>query len=109
MTSDTYQYEVIMLERLADADRNFIKSQVSAGFYTSEIEVVRDAMRKMREEKERIARFHAAVAKGEQDIQEGRTQEFTQDVMDEIIENGLARAKAGLPYHSQDAVPHNEA
>ena len=97
-----------MFERLADADRNFIKSQVKAGFYTSEIEVVRDAMRKMREEKERIARFHDAIAKGERDIQAGKTQELTQEFMDEIIENGIESAKSGQPYHSQNAVPHNE-
>ena len=97
-----------MFERLANADRDFIKSQVNDGFYASEIEVVRDALRKMREEKERISRFHLAVMKGEKDIEEGRTQEFTRSVMDEIIQNSLMRAKNDMPHYSQDAVSNNE-
>lgn len=94
-----------MFERLANADRDFIKSQVSEGVYTSEIEVVRDAIRKMREEKERKAYFHAAIAEGQKAIDEGRTREFTRDVLDEIIQKGIERAKAGLPPHSDFATP----
>jgi Arc/MetJ-type ribon-helix-helix transcriptional regulator len=41
-----------MLERLPEADRAFIKAQVAAGYYMSEIEFVRDTIRRRREEEE---------------------------------------------------------
>lgn len=97
-----------MFERLAEADRNFIKTQVDKGFYTSEIEVVRDAVRRMREEKERIARFHAAVMQGEAAIQEERTSLLTPELMHQLMQDGFEASKAGKPYHSQDAVPPHE-
>jgi putative addiction module CopG family antidote len=94
-----------MFERLADADRTFIKTQVDAGFYTSEIEVVRDALRRMREEQANIARMHAAIMKGEADIQAGRTAPMTQELIQHLIEDGINRAKTGKPYFSTDAIP----
>ena len=48
-----------MFDRLAKVDREFIKAKVQAGFYTSEIELVRDAIRKMREEDEKQAQLAA--------------------------------------------------
>ena len=35
--------------RFADVDENFIKTEVQSGFYTNETELVRDAVRRMRE------------------------------------------------------------
>jgi putative addiction module CopG family antidote len=94
-----------MFERLAEVDRTFIKSQVAEGFYTSEIEVVRDALRRMRQEQAQAARFQAAVMEGERAIQEGRTAPLTPELMQRLIEEGISRAKAGKPYFSQDAIP----
>lgn len=94
--------------RFADVDEKFIKNTVEQGFYASETELVRDAVRKMREEKERIARFHAAVMKGEQDIQAGRTTPLTPELMQQLMQEGFDAAKAGKPYHSQGAVPNDE-
>ena len=41
-----------MLEKFADKDRAYIKTKVETGFYTSEIELVLDAVRRMREREE---------------------------------------------------------
>ena len=38
--------------RFAEIDEGFIKSQVESGFYTNETEVVRDAVRRLREEQQ---------------------------------------------------------
>ena len=42
-----------MLERLTQKDREFIKHQVASGYYASDIEVVRDAVRRLREKHRR--------------------------------------------------------
>ena len=52
--------------RFSEVDEHYIKSKVESGLYTSENEVVRDAVRRMREEDERIARFQAAVRLGDE-------------------------------------------
>ena len=45
--------------------QGFIKDKVAGGFYSSATEVIRDAVRRMQSEDERVTRFVAAVAKGE--------------------------------------------
>jgi antitoxin ParD1/3/4 len=92
--------------RFADTDTKFMKSAVQEGLYTSETELVRDAVRRLREQQMHISPVFQAVMKGEQAIREGRTREFTPEVMEEIFQRGIKQAKAGEPYHSQDAVPH---
>ena len=59
--------------RFSEVDENYIKNKVLSGFYASENEVVRDAVRRMREEEERIARFQAAVRIGDEQIERGET------------------------------------
>jgi antitoxin ParD1/3/4 len=79
--------------RFADRDEDFIKAQVQNGFYSNETELVRDAVRRMREEKERAARFNAAVLQGAKDIAEGRTTPLTPELMQELVQSGIDRAK----------------
>ena len=51
------------------ADKNFIKSEIQGGFYHDEAELVRDAVRRLREEKEHLQYFQKAVLKGVNDIE----------------------------------------
>lgn len=98
-----------MFERLAEADRAFIKHMVSEGLYGSEIEVVRDAVRRLREQQLKQSRLSvSAVMNGEQAIKEGRCREWTPEVMHELIKQGVSRAKAQEPYYSTDAIPPDE-
>ena len=78
-----------MLEKLPSVDRAFIKSQVKEGYYTSEIEVVRDAVRRLREEQEKITRFKMAVMKGVEDIEAGRVSPYTPEMMRDIIRTAI--------------------
>ena len=91
--------------RFADADESFIKAEVQGGFYTNETELVRDAVRRMREEKERAKRFREALAKGVQSVENGAATDLTQDLLDEIKLEGISNAKLGKPYNSSDAIP----
>ncbi len=93
--------------RFAEVDENFIKTEVQNGFYANETELVRDAVRRLREEKERTNRIHSAVMQGAKDIAEGRTTPLTPELMKELVQSGIERAKSGEPYHSRDAIPNH--
>ena len=77
--------------RLSEVDENYIKGKVESGFYTSENEVVRDAVRGMRE-RERIARFQAAVRIGDEQIERGETVPYSQELMAQISQRAVQRA-----------------
>lgn len=93
--------------RFADADENFIKNEVQGGFYTNETELVRDAVRRMREDKERARRFQEAVAKGIQAVERGETIVLTPDLLQEIKQEAIKKVQTGQPYSSTDAIPEN--
>jgi antitoxin ParD1/3/4 len=91
--------------RLSEVDENYIKGKVESGFYTSENEVVRDAVRRMREEEERIARFQAAVRIGDEQIERGDTVPYSQELMEHISQRAVQRAKQGKPIDNPDVLP----
>ncbi|MCP4933751.1 MAG: hypothetical protein GY927_05980 [bacterium] len=93
--------------RFANADENFIKAEVQRGFYTNETELVRDAVRRMREDKERAKRFQEAIAKGVQAVERGETVALTPELLQEIKQEAIRKAQNGDPYSSTDALPEN--
>lgn len=93
--------------RFADVDEIFIKTEVQSGFYSNETELVRDAVRRMREEKERARRFQDAVARGIQAVERGETVALTPDLLQEIKQDAIHKARNGEPYSSTDAIPEN--
>lgn len=84
-----------MLEKLAEADRTFIKTQVEAGYYTSEIEVVRDAVRRMREGNERykLETIRSLLKVAHEQIQRGEQVPYTSDLLDQSFERALNNHK----------------
>ena len=99
--------EVFMHVRFPDVDENFIKTEIQSGFYTNETELVRDAVRRMREEKERARHFQAAVIQGVQAVDRGETVVLTPDLLYEIKQDGIRKAKNNEPYSCTDAMPKN--
>ena len=93
--------------RFAEVDEHFIKTEVKNGFYTNETELVRDAVRRMREEKMRARDFQEAVAKGILSAERGETVTFTPGLLQEIKREGIGKAQEKKPYHSTDALPEN--
>jgi len=81
--------------RFSDVDEHYIKGKVESGFYTSENEVVRDAVRRMREEEERIARFQAAVRLGDEQIARGDTLPYSKELFEQIEQRAIQRAMNG--------------
>ena len=76
--------------RFPDVDEHYIKTKVEAGFYMNETELVRDAVRHMREEDERKKQFLSAIKVGQDQTAHGQYREFTTEVLDELRQ-GAAR------------------
>ncbi len=88
-----------MLERLTEKDREFIKSQVGMGYYASEIEVVRDALRRLREktEAEKHLYLRAMAQKGHEQLNRGEGELLDKSGMDKIAEEALEYFESGKP------------
>ncbi len=94
--------------RFAEIDEGFIKSQVESGFYTNETEVVRDAVRRLREEKQaRPNRIYDAVLKGDAAIERGETLPYSRQLLEEIKSEATQRAQHGQTVNNPDAVPED--
>ena len=66
-------------------DDGYIKAKVADGFYSNATELVRDAVRRVREQDDKdYAKLIAALEVGEQAIREGRTTDYSPDVLDDI-------------------------
>ncbi len=76
-------------------DEQYIKSQVELGFYGNATEMVRDAIRRLREEDERRKAFVAAVRLGEEDIAAGRVKPYTPELFETIKRNALKKFADG--------------
>jgi antitoxin ParD1/3/4 len=83
----------------------FIKAKVAGGFYGNATEVIRDAIRRMQTEEERVAQFVAAVAKGEAQLKDGQGLRYTPAVSQNILQEALARAASGRPVANTDVLP----
>ena len=65
-------------------DAGYIKAKVESGFYSNATEMVRDAVRRMREQDDQHGRLLAALETGERDIDAGRTVPYTPDLLKQI-------------------------
>ncbi len=68
---------------------NYIKSKVGSGFYGNATEVIRDAIRRMQAEEERIASFRAVVVKGDAQIERGEGIAYTAELMDSLTQAAI--------------------
>jgi antitoxin ParD1/3/4 len=79
----------------APVDEAFIKQSVDGGLYSNANELVRDAVRRLRESEERHAELLAALQLGEADIAHGRTRPYSRELVQNARERALNRAAAG--------------
>lgn len=93
--------------RFADIDETFMKNQVHDGYYTNETELVRDAVRRMREENDKKKRFNEAVLLGDEAIERGETVPLTPELIENIKKSAIAKAKKGKEFNNIDALPKN--
>lgn len=76
---------------------NYIKSKVASGFYGNASEVIRDAIRRMQSEEERLNAWKAAIAKGERQLDRGEGMLYTPALLEEITDRALALMHTDTP------------
>lgn len=74
---------------------NYIQSKVSAGFYGNASEVVRDAIRRLRDEDERLEALRAAIQIGDAQIMRGESVLYSPVLMNELMEQAVGNSKQG--------------
>ncbi len=80
----------------AAVDSRYIKDSVKHGYFRSEAEAVRDAVRRAREEQEaKQERLLAALQLGDDDIAAGRVTPYTPALLTKIKKDAARHAKAG--------------
>ena len=91
--------------KFAPVDEKFIKEKVDSGFYSSETELVKDAVRHMREEEEKFNRFEAAVRVGDEQIANGQTVPYSSELMNKIRHRAIKKALKAKKVINSDATP----
>jgi len=78
-------------------DESYIKAKVAEGFYSNAAELVRDAVRRLREQDDNplSVRLRAALEIGEQALREGRAAPYTPELLDQIERNARQQAAEG--------------
>jgi antitoxin ParD1/3/4 len=73
----------------------YLQSKVGTGFYSNASEVVRDAIRRMREEDEKLAALRAAVQVGDEQIERGEGIPYTPERLEAITTKAFANSRQG--------------
>ncbi len=73
----------------------YLQDKVSAGYYGNASEVVRDAIRRMREEDEKLKALRAAIHIGDEQIDRGQGIPYTQERLNAITQKAFANARNG--------------
>ena len=76
---------------------NYVKGKVGSGFYGNATEVIRDAIRRMQAEEERISAFRVAVAKGDAELDRGEGVAYTPELMESITQTALKDMHSDKP------------
>ena len=76
---------------------SYIKGKVGSGFYGNATEVIRDAIRRMQAEEERISAFRAAVAKGDVELDRGEGIAYNAELMERITQTALKDSTSDKP------------
>jgi antitoxin ParD1/3/4 len=76
-------------------DETYIKQKVESGFYSNATELVRDAVRRMREADEQRQALLAAVQVGDEQIARGAYRVYTPELFEEIKRNARDKVKRG--------------
>jgi antitoxin ParD1/3/4 len=73
----------------------YLQTKVETGFYSNAAEVIRDAIRRMREEDDKIAALRVAVQVGDEQLARGEGTVYTPELLNNITANALKNAKLG--------------
>ena len=80
----------------APVDEKYIKDSVKNGYFKSEAEAVRYAVRTVREQNDnKRIRLMEALRLGEEDIAAGRVTPYTPELMDQLYQEALQGVRTG--------------
>jgi len=71
----------------------YLQSKVEKGFYKNPSDVIRDAIRRMREEEEKLQALRAAVQAGDKQLEQGEGITYTPELLDKIKEKAFENAR----------------
>ena len=82
---------------LGEPYEKFIKMQINSGLYSNATELIRDALRRMKNDSEelRIKHIHALIAVGENGISQGSGVEFNENFMDDSMKRAIKNHTSG--------------
>jgi antitoxin ParD1/3/4 len=75
----------------------YIKSKVISGFYGSATEVIRDAIRRMQSEDNRVMAWREAIAKGEAQLDRGEGIAYTPELLESLTQSAVAAMHSDQP------------
>ncbi len=75
----------------------FLQTKVNTGFYSNASEVVRDAIRRMWEEEQKLEKLRAAVLLGDEQLRKGEGVGYTPQLLDAITNTAIKNAREGKP------------
>jgi antitoxin ParD1/3/4 len=73
----------------------YIQTKVGSGFYSNASEVVRDAIRRMWEEDQKLEKLKSALRVGDEQLQQGKGSVYSSSRLDSITENAMNNARNG--------------
>ena len=73
----------------------FIKSKVAGGFYGNATEVIRDAIRRMQAEENRVAAWQAAIKLGDDQLDRGEGVAYSADALKDITQSAVEAMHSG--------------
>jgi antitoxin ParD1/3/4 len=90
----------------SEVDESYIRHKVESGYYSNATEMVRDAVRRLREQDEQFVRLLVALELGERDIAEERTKSYTPQLLEDIKQRALTKARNGEQVKRSDVIPY---
>ncbi len=73
----------------------YLQVKVGTGYYSNASEVVRDAIRRMRDEDEKLAVLRSAVAVGDEQLEHVEGATYTPELLKQITEKAFANGRNG--------------
>ncbi len=73
----------------------YLQSKVREGFYSNASEVIRDAVRRMREEDEKLEALKRAVRVGDEQLDRGEGRLYSRELLDTMTKAARAGARQG--------------
>jgi len=83
---------------------SYIQNKVNSGFYANASEVVRAAIRRLRDEDEKLETLRAAIQIGDDQITRGECEPYSSVLMTELMRQAIENSKSGKKINS-DVIP----